>query len=122
MDQEKQKFYDAVINISITNFFTLAKQGHGIVILKGYNNSIAHKCVLKIAEMSKMIGVDVKILMPWYKYLFYIKFTKNNWCKRVKSEDGGRAIDLNEFIAHVEESNNYPNLYSEIYNEYYKRK
>lgn len=123
MDQEKQKFYDAVVNITIVNFFTLAKKGHGIIIIKGYKNTPEHKCILKIAEMSKMIGIDVKILLPWYKYLFYIKFGKNSWCKRVKSENlCGYVVDLDEFIAHMESANNYPNLYYEIYNAYYKRR
>lgn len=120
METKDEKFFDAVIHITIVNLFTLSKK-HGGIILTNYNNSIAHKCILKIAKISKdMLGVDVRIRLPLYKYIFWILFSKNGWCKR-DTKSTYDSVDINELITHMETANEYLNLYEKIYEIYYKR-
>jgi len=120
METKDEKFFDAVIHITIINFFTLSKK-YGGIILTNYNNSTAHKCILEIAKISKdMLGVDIKIKLPLYKYVFWILFSKNKWCKR-ETKPIYDCVDINDLITHMETANNYPNLYEKIYELYYKR-
>jgi hypothetical protein len=118
------KDYDKLMNVAIINFFTLGKNNTPLLFT---NLDMKDKRHLACIHIAKMV-YDI------YSYNFYfsgkrIGYWKLNWkCKvkkwlkyQPKTIIMYKAVDVEDFISHIEKANNLPNGFAEIYDEYFKR-
>lgn len=125
MKQTDLKYYDAIINISVVNLYTLSKEKNNTIILENYDrNNISHNCLLRIAYVMSTIGYKTEIIMPPFKYWIYKNLLcrrkfKGDWLTRSTEE---RGIDMDNFIKHIEEANEDPGVFIRVYDAFFKEK
>ena len=110
--------YDNVIKVAVANFYTLSKDSKKINLVNFDFKNENHLCILNIAHTVQILfNTQVSVSTTWLKFFYYKLKYKLKWCKRSKSLEG---IDVNDFISHIESSNNLPNIFQNIYSAYYK--
>lgn len=122
--KEDNKYYDAILNVTLTNLFTLSKQTKKLVLKNYKEKNPSHRCVLEVASLLSLMGMaQIEIITSPLNFLFlkifgHNKFFRGKWIKRSKSKEG---VDINEIISHIEEANNDPGVFSRIYSCYFVR-
>lgn len=116
------KLYDNVIKVAIVNLYTLSKDTNKLNLRNLNFKNNAHLCILNIARIAHtLFGIEIYIDTKWYKFFYYKIKYKLNWCKRAKTYFNIYNVDINKFISDIEDVNNFKNIFSEIYLEYYKK-
>lgn len=114
-------FMDKVIEVTISNLYTIRIDGHIIRFTNFSFKNKGHLAVLYIARSARdVLGLDVEMDMGFFKFYWYnLKYKYSKFCKRHRSSI---AIDPSEVILDIERANNKYHLFEKIYETYYERK
>lgn len=113
-----QKEYDKIIDIALTNFYTLNKRGCEIKIYNFNIKDEGHLCLLHILTIANTIfDAKVKIKTSLLNYIKIRYKVRVNFLKRAKKGN----VDIVDFISHIENANNKRGIFKEIYRDYYRR-
>ena len=122
--------YDALVNITITNIYTLSKEEKNIVLVNFDKDNIDHIYFLTAAmTLSNMVNKPVKIkcdFFEWLKIKHKLKNKIQNFkeVKRItKVKDGIEPNSVLSFMAPAVKNYelNPDTVWGEIYNTYYGR-
>lgn len=116
---ERHPYFDKVINVALINLYTLSKEKQKIV-LKNFNyKNESHRAIFEIAKIARdVFGFDIEFKGSIWHYLLTKIALKTKIISRTKEKNG---IDVSNFIHHIEEANEDPTLFKEIYDFYYKK-
>lgn len=122
MLNDKEKFYDTIIQVALTNFYTLSKNNNeGKIVLNNfYKKDKSHLCLLRIAEYSTLFGSQVFIKTN--KLNGFIIKKKMHGANFRTTKDNDYLIDCNEFIFHIENANQSFGIFEEIWENYFSKK
>ena len=121
-----KKIYDGLINVALTNSYSLGKDNKRILL---YNINIKderHLAYIHIVSMVRdLFGIEVFVskgvsLFDYWKLRRKCKSKK--WLKRIKVDPSVSytLLDVEDFVSHIEKANNMKDVFAEIYREYYK--
>lgn len=111
---------DKMIQVAITNFYTLNKK-YGKIALVGFNYEFpAHKALMRIAQMTSL-----HLEVPLYVEVGFfgrrrLRRKSNIDFKRLKTINEDYPT-CNEFIYNIETAFECAGAFEEIYNSYYKK-
>ena len=119
---ERMKKLDGIMSVAITNLFTLGKENKKICFYNFNRKDKRHLALLHIADYERQLfDYEFKIHTGVWNYILTRFKTKCKWLRRVsKSPEGYAKVDVELFIAHIENANNMPCSFSEIYTNYFK--
>ena len=107
-----KKIYDGLINVALTNSYSLGKDNKRILL---YNINIKDERHLAYIHI-----VSIVSLFDYWKLRRKCKSKK--WLKRIKVDPSVSytLLDVEDFISHIEKANDMKDVFAEIYREYYK--
>lgn len=123
------KEFDSLVNVALINFYTLSKDGSQI-LLDGIDvNDKRHLACVHIASLAKDV-FGIQFYLPSGRLNYWKvsrKCKSKKWLERInrkniKSINALKPINVEDFISHIEKANNKENIFSEIYDEYFKEK
>jgi len=116
----KEDLMDAIVHVTIQDLFVLSKDGKIIKLSNFSFKNKSHLAILSIsALMRNIFNFDIEIESDFFSYWFYnLKHKYKKFCKRVPKVGDGINVDL--LINNIENLNNLPSIFSEIYEKYYK--
>ena len=118
--EDKFKLYDEIVQVAITNLFTLSKVD-GTLRLYGFDpKDKAHLAVLAICPALRLINNTEIEIRCGLRGRAAVRAKGFKWKWALKNKDG--VMDINDFIAHIEIAYKMPGIMEEIYNAYYANK
>lgn len=118
---DKRKLYDTVLEVAMTNFYTLSKNTEGKIILKNFDRkNEGHLCLAKVADLASIFGIKTFIKTNFINCFLIKLATKNKALKTSYSKDN--LTDCNEFINYIEEAYQKRGLFKEIWKAYFSEK
>lgn len=117
---DKLQTFDNMLNAVVINLYTISKED-GIIKLANFNlKNKKHYILLNSAIfMSQSMERQIHIGVSFWQYIKIRLKWPNFYIKRVKNL---KDFDCTDFMEHIEQANNYPNAFLEIYDLYYDRK
>lgn len=115
------KKLDMIMHVALTNFFTEGKGEKTVSLAKFDPSDPAHLALFRIAQNTHyLFGFNIKLEMSKWR-LFW--FNRKYKCKEYVSRASVGEIDCYKFINHIEQANEMPGAFADIYEAYYyKRK
>lgn len=114
----KEKYYDTIINIALTNLYTLSKEDNRIVLSGFDRKNKNHLCLIQIAKYAEMFGRDVYVKSS---FIDRIVIKKKLGLKVKNFKEECNDIYMDDFITYIEKANEDTNIFEEIYMEYFER-
>ena len=119
-NNNKEKLYDTVLEIAMTNFYTLSKN-NGEIALKNFDRkNKGHLCLIKVADLATLFGIKTYIKTNFFNCLLIKFITKNKTIKTTRTKEN--LVDCNEFINYIEEAYQSRGIFKEIWDAYFSKK
>ena len=119
------KELDSLMNVAIINFYTLGKNGEPLLLVGINPKDKRHLACVHIAKLIKDI-YQFQFYLPRY-YMIYWRLSwkckSNKWLKPITKKAikvPFKLVDVEDFISHIENANEKPGAFAELYDEYYK--
>lgn len=120
-NNNKEKLYDTVLEVAMTNFYTLSKNSNGKIILKNFDRkNKGHLCLIKVADLASIFGIKTYIKTNFLNCFLIKLITKNKTIKTNYSKEN--LVDCNEFINYIEEAYQSRGIFKEIWEVYFSKK
>lgn len=119
------KFYDALINVALTNSYSLGKDNKRLLLYNIDVKDERHLAYIHIVSMVRdLFGIEVFVSkgVNIFDYWKLRRKCKTKWLKRIKVSPSVSytLLDVEDFISHIEKANDMKDVFAEIYKEYYK--
>ncbi len=115
--------YDKMAQICFINIWGMSKDKQEIVLTNFDVTRKDHLCVLKIAgSISQVYNFPVTIELGLFRSLKAKRMTGEKFYHKKNIKDTSGAIDVQNMIEFMENSNNLSGIFSKIYEEFYERK
>ena len=119
------KFDDALINVALTNSYSLGKDNKRLFLYNIDVKDERHLAYIHICSLVKdLFGIEVYVskgvnIFDYWKLRWKCK---SKWLKRIKVNPlvSYTLLDVEDFISHIEKANDMKDVFAEIYKEYYK--
>ena len=120
------KDYDNLMNVAFINAYTLGKDNKRLLLYNIDVKDERHLAFIHIVSLVKDIfGIEVFVskgvnLFDYWRISRKCKTKK--WLKRIKvdPQTSYTLLDVEDFISHIENANDRPGAFAEIYKEYFK--
>lgn len=108
---------DDLVNTAVINLFTLGKETNELNLFNFNRKDPRHWALIHIASLVRDIaGYKLNIhgsIIDWVWIKW--KFRKLKGIKKTKKA----TVDVEDFVKHVEDAYDAPNMFSRIYRDYY---
>ena len=112
------KFYDALINVALTNSYSLGKDNKRLLLYNIDVEDERHLAYIHIVSMVRdLFGIEVFVSkgVNIFDYWKLRKKCKAKWLKRIKIKPSVSytLLDVEDFISHIEKANDMKDVFKE---------
>lgn len=112
---------DKVADIVMKDLYCLGKEDNQLSLVDFSFKNKEHIAFLHLCNAAhNVFNYELKIYANWFTFFIYnFKYKLKTFCTRIKTKDG---IDVETYINTIEEKNNLPLVFTDIFYAYYNNK